>query len=77
METKTIKNTTQKKPNPGKRNRLDRRSGEDRRNTYSLDYFLKGGIERRTGAERRKLEERRTDWLRIDDWYSVYIGSDK
>ena len=77
METKTIKNTNQKKPNTGKRNRLDRRSGEDRRKTYSLDYFLKGGIERRKGAERRKSEERRTDWLRIDDWYSVYIGSDK
>ena len=33
----------------------DRRSGEDRRKSYSIDYFLQGGIERRSWKERRYL----------------------
>jgi len=48
-------------PNKSKRNtdRLlksinsDRRSGKDRRRSYSHDYFLHGGIERRSWKERR------------------------
>jgi hypothetical protein len=48
-------------PNKSKRNtdRLlksinsDRRSGKDRRRYYSHDYFLHGGIERRSWKERR------------------------
>jgi hypothetical protein len=55
---------------------LDRRSGDDRRNAYSLDYFLNGGIERRRGAERRRLPERRADWKRVGKWYSVFCGDD-
>jgi hypothetical protein len=31
----------------------DRRSGADRRKVYSADYFLKGGVERRSWKERR------------------------
>jgi len=31
----------------------DRRSGKDRRRSYSRDYFLHGGIERRSWKERR------------------------
>jgi len=53
---------------------LDRRSGEDRRSAYSLDYFLNGGIERRRGTERRRLPERRADWKRVGKWYSIYCG---
>ena len=55
----------------GRQSRLDRRSGEDRRKTYSLDYFLKGGKERRQAEDRRHQGERRNDWMRIDKWYSV------
>ena len=33
----------------------DRRSGVDRRKTSNHDYFLNGGIERRSWHERRKL----------------------
>ena len=33
----------------------DRRSGKDRRRSYSTDYFFHGGIERRSGRERRYL----------------------
>jgi hypothetical protein len=60
----------------GRTSRLDRRSGEDRRKTYSLDYFVKGGKERRQAEERRHKGERRNDWLRVDKWYSVFTGSD-
>ena len=38
-----------------KRTNSDRRSGKDRRRTYSTDYFFHGGIERRSGRERRYL----------------------
>jgi len=55
---------------------LDRRSGEDRRKAYSLDYFLNGGVERRKGDERRKLNERRSDWRRVGKWYSVFCQDD-
>jgi len=36
-----------------------RRSGEDRRKSYRLGFFLRGGVERRSGAERRSAPERR------------------
>ena len=38
---------------------LDRRSGEDRRKVYSLNYFIKGGTERRTPVDRRRILDRR------------------
>ena len=53
--------------------RIDRRCGHDRRRVHNLDYFLKGGIERRTWKERRSNLERRRGWLRVEDWYSVLV----
>jgi hypothetical protein len=50
---------------------LDRRSGEDRRNVYSLDYFLKNNPDRRISSERRSPHERRGDCIRINKWSSV------
>lgn len=52
----------------------DRRSGNDRRRSYSLDYFDQGGWERRRGPDRRKRigHERRARWSRIDGSVSVY-----
>jgi len=41
----------------------DRRSGEDRRRSYSLEYFLEGGKDRRRRKDRRRTDERRTDWV--------------
>ena len=38
---------------------LDRRSGEDRRKVYSLNYFLNGGRERRGILDRRRTLDRR------------------
>ncbi len=41
---------------------VDRRSGEDRRQVYSIDYFLNGGVERRKnplGDRRANMPDRR------------------
>lgn len=56
---------------------LDRRSGEDRRAVYSLDYFLKGNPDRRNGKERRKNSERRSGCVRINEWSSVCLNNDE
>jgi hypothetical protein len=47
-----------------KRNRCfaDRRSGVERRVFYSIDYFIAGGQERRSGVDRRSGIERRRAW---------------
>jgi len=50
---------------------LDRRSGEDRRQIYSLDYFAQGGLERRIRKERRSHAERRKGWVRTGRWTSI------
>ena len=63
-------------PLDSRRSRIDRRSGEDRRKAYSLDYFINGGVERRKGGERRKNGERRADWRQVDKWYSVFYGDE-
>ena len=57
-----------------KRVLVDRRSGEDKRKRYSLDYFTDGGEERRKGKERRQTEERRSGWARVYKWCSVFLG---
>ena len=59
-----------------KRSPIDRRGINDRREAYSLDYFIDGGIERRKYEERRRSEERRTDWVRVVNWCSVYVGKE-
>jgi hypothetical protein len=50
---------------------VDRRSGDDRRRSYRLGYFINGGVERRSGKERRLLGERRLGWVRATEWSSV------
>ena len=57
-----------------KRSLIDRRSGEDKRKRYSLDYFTDGGEERRKGKERRQSEERRSGWVRVYKWCSIFLG---
>ena len=57
-----------------KRSAIDRRSGEDKRKRYNLDYFTDGGEERRKGKERRQSEERRSGWARVYKWCSVFLG---
>ena len=55
---------------------LDRRSGEDRRQAYDLDYFPGGGIERRSGKDQRRPDERRDRWVRVSPWSSVCVDDD-
>jgi hypothetical protein len=50
---------------------LDRRSGEDRRRAYDLDYFAEGGPERRKSDERRDGDERRDQCVRVAEWSSI------
>ena len=50
---------------------FDRRSVENRRSVNDLDYFLNGGVERRTWEERRSAFERRSGWFRVSKWVSV------
>ncbi len=50
---------------------LDRRSGEDRREAYDLDYIDQGSSERREPDERRKSGERRERYVRVSNWSSV------
>jgi hypothetical protein len=57
-----------------KRSAFDRRSGEDKRIRYNLDYFMDGGEERRNGKERRQADERRSGWARVYKWCSVFLG---
>jgi hypothetical protein len=59
---------------PKRRTLVDRRSGEDKRRLYSLDYFTDGGEERRKGRERRQSGERRSGWARVYKWCSVFLG---
>jgi hypothetical protein len=59
---------------PMRRSPIDRRSGEDKRKLYSLDYFTDGGEERRKGRERRQCGERRSTWARVYKWCSVFLG---
>ena len=59
-----------------KRSGVDRRAEVDRRQVYSIDYFIQGGVERRSGLERRKnRRERRKGWVRVNEWISVPVNS--
>ena len=54
---------------------IDRRSGADRRKAHKLEYFLNGGLERRSFKERRSQKERRANWVRVSEWCSVRLES--
>ncbi|MCF6290415.1 MAG: hypothetical protein L3J03_05405 [Desulfobacterales bacterium] len=67
------KDAQKREPEPFKRSGLDRRSGDDRRRAYHVDYFDQGGVERRCG-ERRNPEEKRDGWIRVGKWVGICIG---
>jgi hypothetical protein len=50
---------------------FDRRSGDDRREAYELDYFTHGGVERRNGIDCRQKGERRAKCVNVSEWSSV------
>jgi hypothetical protein len=49
---------------------LDRRSGDDRREHDGLDFFVQGGVERRS-IEPRQKGERRAQCIKVSQWSSV------
>ena len=62
--------------NDFKRTGFDRRDDNDRRNSYSLDFFCDRIVERRQGADRRKDQEKRLNWTRVTKWVSVPFNVD-
>jgi len=58
-----------------KRSGFDRRSTEDMRKVYKIDYFSEGGTERRSMKERRQLPEQRSGWCRTNKWSSVIVDN--
>ena len=56
---------------------VERRSDGDKRVTFSLKYFKRGGKERRQLRERRKPEERRDGWMRVGKWRSEAVFDEK
>jgi len=54
-----------------RRSGLDRRTGEDRRQVISLDYFSDNPVERRKAKDRRVKGEMRDGWVRANTWSSV------
>jgi hypothetical protein len=56
-----------------KRASVERRSDGDKRATFSLKYFKRGGKERRQLRERRKPDERRDGWMRVGKWRSEAV----
>lgn len=56
---------------------LDRRSGEDQREGYSIDYFSKNGPERRKEKDRRKKIERREGCIQVSKWSSICVDEVK
>ena len=60
-----------------KRAGADRRTGQDQRQVYDIEYFQRGGIERRHRAERRASRELRKGWVLITPWSSVFLRHDQ
>ena len=56
-----------------KRASVERRSDEDKRETFCLKYFKRGGKERRQIRERRRRDERRDGWMRVGKWRSEAV----
>jgi hypothetical protein len=56
-----------------KRASVERRTDEDKRVSFSLKYFKRGGRERRQLRERRRPEERRDGWMRVGKWRSEAV----
>ena len=56
-----------------KRSAIDRRSGTDRRQEYSIAIFDHNRNEDRSYIERRQTSENRKEWTRTTQWSSVHV----
>jgi len=54
---------------------LERRSGDDRRKVQDLEFFVRGGIERRSGIEARQNCESRVQAVNLIQESIVYPNS--
>ena len=52
---------------------VERRSGKDRRKIFKQGHFFFRGSDKKNLKEQRSQAERRTDWVRINKWASVYL----
>ena len=59
------------------RSSIERRSGKDRRSTFSLARLTYKKPERRNLSKRRLAEERRNDWVKINKWSSICLSEYK
>lgn len=53
---------------------VERRSGKDRRRIFTHGHLFFGRSTRKNLPEQRLQAERRTGWVRIDKWASVYLS---
>lgn len=54
-----------------KRSFIERRTGKDRRQTFSFRRFAFNRPDRRQSRERRVNTERRENWVRVSRWSSA------
>lgn len=56
-----------------RRSMQDRRSGKDRRRFSAVKQLFRGAPRQRAPVERRQRAERRSGWVRLTKWSSVYL----
>lgn len=56
------------------RSLTDRRESDELREAFDLDYLKDRNRKKWNLVERRSSGERRSDWVRVSEWSSVYIA---
>ncbi len=56
-----------------RRSMQDRRTGKERRRLLNIRKYFFSLQDRRASTERRNDAERRTGWIRLTKWSSVYL----
>ena len=70
-------NTEKEKVDVYSRSGIDRRSGMDRRQMQNLNRYIDDETQRRSVKEQRQTDELRNGWVRISEWSSMYVSSEK
>lgn len=53
---------------------VERRSGKDRRKIFKASSFFFGRAAKKNLLEQRSQAERRSGWVRVNKWSSVYLS---
>jgi hypothetical protein len=56
-----------------RRSMQDRRTGKERRRLLNIKKYFFNTQDRRASSERRNEAERRSGWIRLSKWSSVYL----